>query len=83
LHAGEGGDGEKVEGVVVLVRNEEKVERREGKATSQIISYQCTLRYFHFFFTWVPSCNEKNATVMHLCIVYLWHEIPDFGSGIL
>jgi len=39
LHAGEGGDGEKVEGVVVLVRNEEKGERREGKATSQMISY--------------------------------------------
>jgi len=43
LHAGEGGDGEKVEGVVVLVRNEEKGERREGKTTSQMICYQSTL----------------------------------------
>jgi len=34
LHAGEGGDGEKVEGLVVHVRNEEKGESSEGKATS-------------------------------------------------
>jgi len=31
LHAGEGGDGEKVEGLVVHVRNEEKGESIEGK----------------------------------------------------
>jgi len=84
LHAGEEGDGEKVEGVVVLVRNEEKGESSEGKATSQLISYQSTLRFFfHFFFTWVPLYNDKTATAMHFCTVYAWHEIPDFSSGIL
>jgi len=31
VHVGERGDGEKVEGEVVLVRNEEKGENREGK----------------------------------------------------
>jgi len=32
----------------------------------------------------MPSCNDKELPIaMHFFTVYAWHEIPDFGSGIL
>jgi len=84
IHVDEGGDGEKVEGVVVHVKNEEKVKSIEGKTTSHLRTYQCTLCFLHSFLTIVPSCNDKElSTAMHFCTVWAWHEIPDFGSGIV
>jgi len=84
LHAGEGGDGENVKGVLVHVRNEEKGESIEEKTTSHMRTSQCTLHFLHSFLTTVPQCNDEELpTAMHFCTVWAWYEIPDFGSGIV
>jgi len=84
LHAGEGGDGEKVEGVVVHVRNEEKGESIEGKVTSYMRTYQCTLHFCSFILDDRAFMQDKKLpTAMHFSTVWAWHEIPDFGSGIV
>jgi len=52
VHAGERRDGEKVEGEVILVRNEEKKKECGRKTTLDVSNYECNLvffRFYHFF----------------------------------
>jgi len=55
LYVGEGGSAEKVEGILDLLRNEEKGESNTVSATSDVRSYPSTLA-----FLFSPPCHHKS-----------------------
>jgi len=67
---GEGGDGEKVEGLGDHLKNEEKGESSEGKSTSHMRTYESTLPFLHLFFTRLSSMQRKTLSLP--CIVALF-----------
>jgi len=61
---GEGGDGEKRKRLRDQLKNEEKGESSEWKATSHIRTYESTLPFLHAICTSSLPCT---------CNVYAWH----------